>query len=119
MSVHDFYVISPYLAMAGAGLLVILLDLMLPPRLKGLLPYIAFAALAGPFALSLIQFYDLGGAAGLLQGSGAFATGEPSILLGTLSVDRFALFFNFLIVGAAALVAVGVVAPSRSPTSPT
>jgi len=104
MSVHDFYVISPYLAMAGAGLLVILLDLMLPLRAKGLLPYIAFAALAGPFAMSLIQFYDLSGTTNLLQGSGAFATEEPSILLGTLSVDRFALFFNFLIVGSAALV---------------
>ena len=30
MSVHDFYVLSPYLAMAGAAVLVILLDLALP-----------------------------------------------------------------------------------------
>ena len=104
MSVHDFYVISPYLAMAGAGLLVIVLDLMLPMRAKGLLPYIAFAALAGPFAMSLIQFYDLSGTTNLLQGSDAFAGEDPSILLGTLSVDRFAIFFNFLIIGSAALV---------------
>ena len=104
MSVHDFYVISPYLAMAGAAVLVILLDLVLPLRGKGLLPYIGLAALAGPFALSLIQFYDLSGTINLLQGSDAFAAQEPSILLGTLSVDRFALFFNFLIVGAVALV---------------
>ena len=102
MSVHDFYVISPYLAMAGAGLLVILLDLALPR--KGLLPYIAFAALAGPFVLSLIQFYDLSDSANLLRGAGDFATEDPSVLLGTLSVDRFALFFNFLVMGAAALV---------------
>ena len=104
MSVHDFYVISPYLAMAGAGLLVIILDLFLPMRGKGLLPYIALAALTGPFVLSLIQFYDLSGTINLLQGSEAFSTEEPSILLGTLSVDRFALFFNFLIMGATALV---------------
>ena len=54
MSVHDFYVISPYLAMAGAAILVILIDLALPK--KKLLPYLAFAALAAPFVmLSLIH----------------------------------------------------------------
>ncbi len=104
MSVHDFYVTSPYLAMAGAAVLVILLDLVLPLRSKGLLPYFAFAALAGPFVMSLIQFYDLSGSTNLLRGAGAFAAEEPSILLGTLSVDRFALFFNFLVIGATALV---------------
>ena len=36
MSVHDFYVLSPYLAMAGAAVFVILLDLVLPK--KSLLP---------------------------------------------------------------------------------
>ena len=61
MSVHDFYVISPYLAMAGAAVFVILLDLVLPERSKGLLPYFAFAALAGPYVMTLIQFYGLGG----------------------------------------------------------
>ena len=104
MSVHDFYVISPYLAMAGAAVLVILFDLMLPWRGKGLLPYFAIAALAGPFVLSLIQFYDLSGSTSLLHGAGAFATEDPSILLGTLSVDRFALFFNFLVIGSVTLV---------------
>jgi len=102
MSVHDFYVLSPYLAMAGAAVLVILLDLVLPK--KSLLPYFAFASLAGPFVLSLIQFYDLAGATSLLHGADAFSTEEPSILLGTISVDRFALFFNFLVIACAALV---------------
>ena len=94
MTVHDLYVISPYVAMAGAGLLVILFDLALPR--KGALPYLAFLALAGPFVLSLVQFYDLGDSPSLL-GDGA------SVLAGSLSVDHFALFFNFLVVGAAAL----------------
>jgi len=102
MSVHDIYVLSPYLAMAGAAVLVILLDLALPK--KSLLPYFAFASLAGPFVLSLIQFYDLAGATSLLHGADAFSTEEPSILLGTISVDRFALFFNFLVIACAALV---------------
>ena len=102
MSVHDLYVISPYLAMAGAAVLIILLDLVLPK--KDLLPYLAFGALAAPFVMSLIQFYDLGASANLLKGAGEFSTEDPSILLSALSVDRFALFFNFLIIGCVALV---------------
>ena len=102
MSVHDFYVISPYLAMAGAAVLIILLDLALPK--KALLPYLALAALTAPFVMSLIQFYDLGASANLLKGAGELSTEDPSILLSALSVDRFALFFNFLIIGCVALV---------------
>ena len=102
MTAHDLYVISPYLAMAGAATLVILLDLLVPR--KGILPYLAFLALSAPFVLSLIQFYDLGDSNSLLRGAEAFSTQEPSILLGSVSVDRFALFFNFLVIGAAALV---------------
>ena len=105
MNSHDLYVVSPYLAMAGAAALVIILDL-LPPfstRLgRGLLPYIAFILLAGPFILSLIQLYDLGTAANLVRDGQS--GGEASILLGSLSVDRYALFFNFLVTGATALV---------------
>ena len=102
MNAHDIYVVSPYLAMAGAGLLVIIFDLLLPRRIHGLLPYLAFLMLAGPFILSLAQFYDLGLAASLVR-NGEEA-GEASILLGSLSVDRFALFFNFLVTGAVGLV---------------
>ena len=98
MNAHDLYVISPYLAMAGAATLVIIFDLILPRRAVGLLPYLAFLLLAGPFVLSVYQFYDLGQAANLVRGESG---GEASILLGSLSVDRFALFFNFLVTGAA------------------
>ena len=101
MNAYDVYVISPYLAMAGAAILVIIFDLLLPRRAVGLLPYLAFLMLAGPFVLSLYQFYDLGQAANLLDSGG---DGTGSILAGSLSVDRFALFFNFLVTGAAALV---------------
>ena len=88
--------------MAGAAVLIILLDLALPK--KALLPYLALAALTAPFVMSLIQFYDLGASANLLKGAGEFSTEDPSILLSALSVDRFALFFNFLIIGCVALV---------------
>ncbi len=101
MNAHDIYIISPYLAMAGAGLLVIIFDLALPRRATRLLPYLAFLLLSGPFVLSLYQFYDLGQAGSLVPDG---SDGEASILLGSLSVDRFALFFNFLVTGAAALV---------------
>ena len=96
MNAHDVYVISPYLAMAGAATLIIIFDLVLPRRAGGLLPYLAFLMLAGPFVLSLYQFYDLGQAANLVRDG---SDGEASILLATLSVDRFALFFNFLVTG--------------------
>lgn len=105
MNAHDLYVVSPYLAMAGAAALVIILDL-LPPFAtrtgRGLLPYLAFLLLAAPFALSLIQLYDLGQSTNLVRDGQSGH--EASILLGSLSVDRFALFFNFLVTGAAALV---------------
>ncbi len=101
MNAHDLYVISPYLAMAGAATIVIIFDLVLPRRLGGMLPYLAFLLLAGPFVLSLYQFYDLGQASNLVRGGSG---GEASILLGSLSVDRFALFFNFLVTGSSALV---------------
>ena len=105
MTAYDLYVISPYLAMAGAALLVILLDLALPRdglRAKGMLGYAAVALLAAPFILCLVQLYDLGGYEQLLQ---AGPDGPESILHGSLSVDRFALYFNFLVLAAAALVA--------------
>ena len=101
MNAYDVYLISPYLAMAGAAILVIIFDLALPRRAGGMLPYLAFLLLAGPFVLSLYQFYDLGQATNLVQGG---PEGEASVLEGSLSVDRFALFFNFLVTGSAALV---------------
>lgn len=102
MSAHDLYVISPYLGVAGAALLVILLDLVVPR--KGLLPIFAFLGLLAPLALSLIQAFDLDDSLNLVKGSELLSTGESSILLGSLSVDRFALFFNFLVLATAGLV---------------
>ena len=102
MNAHDLYVVSPYLAMAGAATLIIIFDLILGRRIHGLLPYLAFLLMAGPFILSLVQFYDLGLGANLVRGGED--GNEASILLGSLAVDRFALFFNFLVTGAVGLV---------------
>ena len=102
MSAHDLYVISPYLGVAGTALLVILLDLVVTK--KGLLPIFAILGLLAPLALTLIQAFDLNDSLNLVKGSELLATSEPSVLLGSLSVDRFAIFFNFLVLAAAALV---------------
>ena len=97
MSLHDLYVVSPYLSVAGLAILVILFDLVTPK--KGLLPVAAVIGLLVPLALSLVQLKDLSGSTHLLADAGS-----ASVLLGTLSVDRFALFFNFLVLASVALV---------------
>ncbi len=102
MSVHDIYVIAPYIGMAGAGILVILLDMVF--RRKDILPVAAFIGLLVPFGFSLLQAFDLGNQLDLVQGSNPLDAGEASILAGSLSVDRFALFFNFLVLAATGLV---------------
>ena len=102
MSAHDLYVISPYIGVAGVAVLVILLDLFV--ERKGLLPVFAFLGLLVPLALSLIQAFDLEDSLSLVRGGEPFATSGSSILLGSLSVDRFALFFNFLVLAASGLV---------------
>ena len=97
MSLHDLYVISPYAGMAAVAILIILLDLVAPR--KGLLPVAAVAGLLAPLILSLVQLNDL------VNGTDLLADVVPaSVLAGTLSVDRFALFFNFLVLAATALV---------------
>lgn len=99
MSLHDLYLISPQLTMAGLGILVILLDLV--TGRKGWLAAAAFTGLAAPLLLILLQLSELVGFSGPDWGN---LTPEGSILAQSLSVDRFGLFFNLLVVIAAALV---------------
>ena len=102
MTAHDVYVISPYLGVAGVAILVILADLVVPR--KGVLPVLAFLGLLVPLSLSLVQAFDLGDSVNLVRGADPLATGETSVLLGSLSLDRFALFFNFLVLAASGAV---------------
>ncbi len=102
MSAHDIYVISPYLGVAGVAVLVILLDLVI--QRKTVLPLVAFLGLLAPLAFSLVQAFDLENQLSLVRGADQLFGGTDSVLLGSLSVDRFALFFNFLILGATGLV---------------
>ena len=97
MTAYDLYLIAPYLAMAALAMLVIVADLV--TRRTGFLVGLAFAGLAAPAALSAWQLVDL-------TSSGATElTAESSVILYTLSIDRFALFFNFLILASVGLVA--------------
>ena len=96
MTAYDLYLVSPYLALAALAMLVIVADLV--TRRTGLLVGLSFVGLAAPAALSAWQLVDL-------TGSGASElTSEGSVILYTMSIDRFALFFNFLILAAVGLV---------------
>ena len=92
--------------MAGLGLLVILLDLL--TGRKGWLAAVAFIGLAAPLVLTGAQLYQLeqlNFLAGLSGGAGPNnLTPADSILAASLSVDRFGIFFNLLVITAAALV---------------
>ena len=96
MTGYDLFLISPPLALAALAMLVIVVDLV--TRRTGLLVGLSFVGLAAPAALSAWQAVELtsSGASGL--------TSEGSVVLHTLSIDRFSLFFNFLILAAVGLV---------------
>lgn len=96
MTAYDLFLLAPPLALAALALLVITADLI--TRRTGVVVGLSFAGLAAPAALSAWQAAEL-------AASGANAlTAEGSVILYTLSIDRFALFFNFLILAAAGLV---------------
>lgn len=96
MTLHDIYLLSPEISMAGLAMLLILLDLVLPR--KGILTAVAVLGLAAPLALSLVLWGDLNGDAARRM-EADFGTH-----LVTFVVDKFSLFFKFLLVGVAAIV---------------
>ena len=96
MTSYDLFLISPPLVLAVLAMLVIVVDLL--TRRTGLLVGLSFVGLAAPAALSAWQALEL-------TSSGASQlTAEGSVVLHTLSIDRFSLFFNFLILAAVGLV---------------
>ncbi|MBI4282075.1 MAG: NADH-quinone oxidoreductase subunit N [Chloroflexi bacterium] len=92
MTLHDVYLLSPELSLAALGMVVILLDLVV--RRKGVLAAVSVAGLALPLALSIALWGDLGGE----------ADGQMAGIFNTLVMDRFSLFFKFLVMGVLALV---------------
>ena len=103
MTAYDIYLISPLLALAGLALLVIVVDLL--TRRAGVLIGVALVGLALPMALSGWQVAELAWRAAELPSTSSVSLTAPgSVVLYTLSIDRFSLFFNFLILAAAGLV---------------
>ena len=92
MTTHDLYLLSPELSLAALGVVVILLDMVVGR--KGILGAVAVAGLVVPLAFSIALWGEL--------------TGEPDGqmvgIFNTLVVDKFSLFFKFLVMGILALV---------------
>ncbi len=96
MTAYDLFLISPLLALAALAMLVIVVDLL--TRRTGLLVGVSFVGLAAPVALSAWQLVVLSGT------DQSELAPEGSVVSYTLSIDGFALFFNFLILAAVGLV---------------
>ena len=96
MTIHDLYLLSPELSVAGLAVLLLLLDLFVPR--KGFLTPLAVIGLAVPMGFSIALWLGLDGG----------SVAQDSVIridtLDTLVVDRFSLFFKFLFIGATAVV---------------
>lgn len=92
MSVYDLYLLAPELSIAALAAILVLVDLVV--RNKTVLPILAVLGLAAPLVFSLLLWFDLsGGDATQMRG-----------MFNTLVVDKFSLFFKFLLIAAAAVV---------------
>ena len=96
MSGHDIFLISPPMAMAALGILVILFDLIFSR--KSMLVVVAFLGLAAPLAFVVLQTLEI-------SSSGVTDLVPTGTLLAhSVAVDRFTLFFYFLIIASVAIV---------------
>ncbi|MDA0988254.1 MAG: NADH-quinone oxidoreductase subunit N [Chloroflexi bacterium] len=92
MTLHDLYLLSPELSLASLGMVVIILDMVL--RRKGVLAAVSVVGLLAPLAFSISLWGDLSGE----------PDGQMVGIFNTLVVDKFSLFFKFLVMGIVALV---------------
>ena len=92
MNAADVRWLSPELAVAGLGLIVILLDLVV--RRKGILALVTVVGLLVPIGLSVWLWIDVNDEPGR----------QALRIFDTLAVDQFALFFKFLVLGIVALI---------------
>ena len=92
MTFHDIYLLSPEISLAAIAMALILLDLVVSR--KSILAAFGVIGLAIPVILSIILWVDLDSS----------SASEMRGVFGTLVVDKFSLFFKFLLAAAAALV---------------
>ena len=95
MTAHDIYLIAPEIALASVAGVVVILDLLL--RDKRVLPIVAVLGLLVPAGFAVVLWGDVSAE------SGGALTG----LFDTVVVDKFALFFKFLVLSIVALVVLG------------
>ena len=95
MTAHDIYLIAPEIALASVAGVVVILDLLM--RDKRFLPIVAVLGLLVPAGLAVVLWSDVSAE------SGGALTG----LFDTVVVDKFALFFKFLVLSIVALVVLG------------
>ena len=98
MTWEDLRLLSPEVAMVGVAIFVILLDLVVSR--KGLLGLASVLGLLIPLGLSIWLWVDVGQEPGR-QLAGIFNLAESRA---ALTVDHFALFFKFLVIGVVALI---------------
>ena len=94
VTAHDLYLLSPELSLAGLATLLLLLDLVVTR--KGWLAVVGLVGLAVPLGFSIALWLGLDGTGIQPENAG--------ILANTLIVDKFGIFFKFLILAVAALV---------------
>ena len=90
MNLHDLYLLSPEVSLAALGMVVILLDMVIGR--KGILAAVSVAGLVVPLAFSISLWGDVN------------ADGQMKGIFDTLVVDKFSLFFKFLVMGIVGLV---------------
>lgn len=95
MTAHDIYLIAPEIALASVAGVVVILDLLM--RDKRYLPIVAVLGLLVPAGFAVVLWSDVSAE------SGGALTG----LFDTVVVDKFALFFKFLVLSIVALVVLG------------
>ena len=101
MTWADVFLLSPEISMVAVAALVIVLDLRV--ERKEVLAWVAVAGLIVPLAFTGLLMAELAGWWTILESS---ARNQEAIhgIYGTLSVDRFAVFFSFLFILSVGLV---------------
>ena len=94
MTLHDLYLLSPEVSLAGVGLVVILLDMVITNKSR--LAWISCVGLLIPLIFSLTLWGDLTADTG----------GQMIGVFDTLVVDKFAIFFKILILGIVGVVVI-------------
>jgi len=92
MTSYDLYLLAPEITMAALGVLVIILHMVVGR--KGILAAVAVAGLIVPLAFSVALWGEVN----------ADADGQIIGVFNTLAVDKFGLFFKFLVMSILALV---------------